>query len=132
MNKQEISLHTDARDLSIQRNLGHKRLMPGSGQWQMQTLFEPDSCWYCNNYSYCLFFWNEEIGIFNEKNSIGIDKLNKLKLVETIRMHNEDTYMDHEEVPVLHSSCTGWRPKPFMTLMDFLETLEPSKQLDYA
>ena len=66
--------------------------MPGSGQWKMQTLFEPDSCWYCNNYSYCLFFWNEEIGIFNEKNSIGIDKLNKLKLVDSRFFTNREGF----------------------------------------
>ena len=39
--------------------------------------------------------------------------------------------MDYPDVPVLFSDETYWKPRPFMTLLDFLETLEPGTQPDY-
>ena len=105
--------------------------MPGCGQWTLQSIYEPNNCWFCDNYSFCLIFWNEEIGIFSEKNSINIDKKTKSTIVETIRIHNNESYMDHEDSPVLFTNVTGWKPRKFMTLLDYLDSLEPSKQLAY-
>ena len=34
--------------------------------------------------------------------------------------------MDNEDVPVLFSQNTKWRPRPFMKIYDFLETLSPA------
>ena len=39
--------------------------------------------------------------------------------------------MDYEDVPVLFSEATNWKPRPFMTLFDFLDTLEPGIEPDY-
>ena len=52
-------------------------------------------------------------------------------MIDIIRELNPDTYMEDENVPVLFSSETDWKPRPFMTLLDFLETLEPSKEPNY-
>ena len=46
----------------------------------------------------------------------------KVRLVNTVRELNPDTYMNDPEVPVLYSQETDWKPRPFMTLIDFLDT----------
>ena len=51
--------------------------------------------------------------------------------MNNVREINPDTYMDYPAVPVLFSDETYWKPRPFMTLLDFLETLEPGNQPDY-
>ena len=115
---------TDALDVSITRLLGFKNQMPGSGRWNMHTVHEADNCPLCDNWNYCLIFWNEKIGRFDDISYIGIEPQVKKRLVETIRVHNEDTYLKNEDVPVLFSNATKWKPKPFMRLIDFLATLD--------
>ena len=43
--------------LNITRLIGHKELMPGSGQWKVLTTSKPqDECWICGNkstHSFC-------------------------------------------------------------------------------
>jgi hypothetical protein len=34
-------------------------------QWELST--EIGSCWVCDYWNYCLVFWNEDIGCFNEQ-----------------------------------------------------------------
>lgn len=100
--------------------------MPGSGRWRLQTVNEPENCWNCDNWVYTLYFWNEAIGHYNEGQQIGIDRNTKRSLVEALRLHNKETYLDHKDVPMVFTGVNYWVPRPFMTLFDFLETLEPS------
>ena len=44
--------------LGLQRQLGLKKDIPKSGQWQFIT---DGSCWVCNYSRYVLFVWNERI-----------------------------------------------------------------------
>ena len=46
-------------------------------------------------------------------------------------MHNEDTYLNDEDLPVLFSNNTNWRPTPFMTLLDYINRIEPAQEPDY-
>ena len=131
LHKVSMNLHTDSEDFTIHRILGHKSRMKGAGQWKMETLQQEDSCWVCDRWMYCLYFWNQDIGCFNDVNRIGIDKPTKVHVVDQVRLHNPDTYMDNEDVPVLFSNITNWKPKPFMTILDFLDTLEDSNEPDY-
>lgn len=68
VHRQDVELKTDSRDLTITRILGHKLRMPGSGRWRIQTVSESENCWVCDNWVYTIFFWNEEIGTFRDKN----------------------------------------------------------------
>ena len=85
-------------------------------------------CWVCDQWTFTLYFWNEQVGRFDDRNYIGIASDTKAKLVQTIRLHNADSYLDHDDRPVFFSSATQWRPRPFMHFLDFLETLEPGNE----
>ena len=130
LHKINVQLHTDSNDMSIHRVLGHIDRMPGCGRWRMETQ-QGDNCWVCDRWMYTLYFWNQEIGCFNDVNNIGIDKETKVSLVEKIRLHNPESYLASEDVPVLFSNITNWRPRPFITLMDFLDSLEEGAEPDY-
>ena len=69
--------------------------------------------------------------MFNDTNRIGVDKATKKKIVDQIRLHNPSTYMDHPDVPVMFSNVTNWRPKPFMHILTFLDTLEDGHEPQY-
>jgi hypothetical protein len=45
--------------------------MPGAGQWVLRKRSD-DPCWFSDFWNYCLLFWNEEIGNFNESNGVQI------------------------------------------------------------
>ena len=51
----------------------------------------------------------------------------KMNLVQTIRNQHSDTYLNNPEVPVIFSNITNWYPKPFMSVLDFLNTLSPDE-----
>ena len=51
----------------------------------------------------------------------------KKSLVQTIRNKHSETYLNNPEVPVIFSNITNWEPKPFMTVLDFLNTLQPEE-----
>lgn len=125
MARQEVDFNTDSKDLTITRILERKELMTGSARWRLYTVQEQESCWLCDNWIYTLYFWNEKIGQYNERNYIGIDSDAKKTMVETVREYNKDVYRDNESVPVLFSSTSSWQPRPFMTLLDFLQVLSP-------
>ena len=131
LSKISVRMNTDSNDMAIHRVLGHKERMPGHGQWIMEETVTEDSCWVCDRWTYSLYFWNQEIGMFNDTNRIGVDKATKKKIVDSIRIHNPGTYMDHPEVPVMFSNITNWRPKPFMHILTFLDTLEDGDEPDY-
>ena len=105
--------------------------MISSGRWLMQTTEEPDNCWACDQWGFTLFFWNENMGKANERNKIGIDTTTKDHLVNTIKMQNQDSYMENQSYPVMFSNLTNWKPKPFWRLLDFLNSVEPCKEPDY-
>ena len=59
IDKREINmLSGNTQDLTISRALGHKALMPGSGQWRLNKKLDASACWYCGNWSFALVFWN--------------------------------------------------------------------------
>lgn len=72
-------------DLTISRMLGHKKDIPGSGQWQFNKKGDKNGCWNCSNWIYTLVFWNEDIGILNSKNNINIENAEKKRVVDMIR-----------------------------------------------
>jgi hypothetical protein len=69
--------------LIFQRYLGHKRDIPGSGQWRMTT--EPNSCWWCNKHIYSLVFWTINHGWDEETN---VDKHQEENLIRQIEEVN--------------------------------------------
>ena len=87
---------------------------------------EHNTCWVCDNWIYTLYFWNENIGKYNDNNYIGIDADTKATMVTTLRQFNKDTYKQHEDVPVLFCPETDWQPQPFMKMLDFLDLLSPA------
>jgi len=113
------------RDLSICRILNNEALIPDSGRWKLNTVQGPDTCWVCDNWVFTLYFWNEKIGQSTDINSIGVDKKTKANLVRQVKQHNEETYMDNGEVPVLFSAIEQWKPRPFFKLLDFINILAP-------
>ena len=72
----------------------------------MQTVNEEDMCWACDNWVYTLYFWNEKVGQYNDRNYIGVDMQTKKQMVNTIRQHNKQTYMNDPDVPVLFSATS--------------------------
>ena len=46
-------------DMTISRQLGHKNLIPGSGQWKFNKKNDPSSCWYCGNWMLSIIMWNQ-------------------------------------------------------------------------
>jgi hypothetical protein len=74
-----------------------------------------------------LYFWNARIGQYDEDNFISIDPDAKVSLVNTVRHYNMQTYMKNPDVPVLFCPETDWKPRAFMTILEFLDLLEPAK-----
>ena len=56
----EVAANHHDKKLIFTRYLGHRLDIPNSGQWVM--LGESEKCWICENYVYCLFFWNLRVG----------------------------------------------------------------------
>jgi len=83
---------TDSKDLSLTRILESKDQMPGYQQWRLKTVNEQEQCWQCDNWIYTLYFWNENIGSYNERNYISIDSDVKTQMVETVRSYNTEVY----------------------------------------
>ena len=130
--KTEAELRTDSKNLQITRKLGHKHRMPGSGRWLISDVKEADSCWACDGWTFTLYFWNRSIGQYNDLNTIGIDKKSKKHLVDTIRDKNPDSYVDHPELPIYFSTSTNWKGRPFMPLLDFIDSCcDVQQQPDY-
>lgn len=77
----EVTVKASSSDISIQRILGHKLDIPGSGQWRLQSQSDENNCWMCNNSSYCLIFWNASIGTQLELESYQIDSYYKNKAI---------------------------------------------------
>lgn len=117
-------------DLSISRVLGHKSILPGSGQWRINKKFDKTACWYCANWVFSLIFWNQEIGIRNANNNINIESREKKRVIELIRQNDPD-YMSHPDVPMLFSNATNWRGKPFMKLIDFIMKAQETPDFSY-
>ena len=57
----------------------------------------------CDNWIYTLYFWNEKIGQYNDRNYIGIDDEVKDQMVSTVINFNKYSYLDNPNVPVLFS-----------------------------
>ena len=53
---------------------------------------------------------------------VNIDKKSKKHLVDTIRDKNPDSYVDHPELPIYFSTSTNWKGRPFMPLLDFIDS----------
>ena len=51
----------DKKTCIITRHLGTKKLIPGSGQWQVFTQAS-DECWHCGQHVMTLFLWSPRIG----------------------------------------------------------------------
>ena len=47
--------------LVFDRILGHKKDIPGIGQWR-QIVDQKERCWLCADYAYTLIFWSKNIG----------------------------------------------------------------------
>jgi len=74
INKQDATLKTDNKELSICRILNNEAWIPDSGRWKLHTVQGQDSCWVCENWIFTLYFWNEKIGQYNDRNYIGVDR----------------------------------------------------------
>ena len=46
-------------------------------------------------------------------------------------MYNENDYMSFEEAPVMFSKCTNWKPRPFVPLLDFLDSIDNVKRPNF-
>lgn len=55
----------------------------------------------------------------------------RAKLVDSIRLHNQESYLDDEDRPVMFGSSTNWKPRPFLKVLDFLDSVEGLKRPDY-
>lgn len=70
--------------------------------------------------------------MYNDQNFIGVTDDTKTQLINTIKLLCGDSYQEDDQLPVLFSSMNKWQPKPFMTMLQFLETLEPAREPDFA
>lgn len=56
-----MSQNFDSQRLIIQRNIGFKDIIPGSGQWAVLT-DKKEECWICNQSVMTIFLWKPRIG----------------------------------------------------------------------
>lgn len=52
---------SESSKLIIQRHLGYKTMIPGSGQWRLSTA-PSEECWHCGQHILTLFIWTPRIG----------------------------------------------------------------------
>ena len=55
-------------------------------------------------------------------------------MIHLIKQYNNLEGLNEPEmrsVPILFSNCTNWAPKPFMTVLDFLEKLNEAPRPDF-
>ena len=88
-------------------------------------------CPICDGWNYTLYIWNEQIGRFDDGNHIGIMPNTKRSLVKTIVKHNSESVLSSPDLPLMFCEVTKWRPRPFMRLLDYLETLDNVKEPNY-
>ena len=105
--------------------------MSGSRHWKLSTVQERDSCWFCDNWIYTLYFWNESIGCHLEKElgQAGLSK--KAQTIKQVSEHHTDVYEDNQDLPVLFTASNSWQPQPMMKLLDFVDTLSPANPPDF-
>ena len=57
----EIKEDGNSSKLIFERQLGHKRDLPGAAQWRLLDRQDQD-CWICDKSCYVLVFWSREVG----------------------------------------------------------------------
>lgn len=55
------NLENARNKLIIERVIGHKKEIPGIGQWK-QLVQIPDKCWICDQRVFSIIFWSTKIG----------------------------------------------------------------------
>ena len=75
-----VQVENDASEMLVfTRYLGHKKEMPGSGQWRMISTANDsqERCWVCNLETYSLVFWSRDFGLKKQQElkNIGIDEM---------------------------------------------------------
>ena len=61
MNEHVHTSVIDKKTCIITRHVGAKKLIPGSGQWKIDTE-QNDECWFCGQHILTLFLWSPRIG----------------------------------------------------------------------
>ena len=64
--QKEEKASPDQNKLILERNIGHKRDLPGYGQWRLLTR-DDHQCWICSKQNYVLFFWSKKFGIEDDE-----------------------------------------------------------------
>ena len=62
MNESKVDTYQSGQQkLIISRKPGYKMVIPGVGQWKINTR-RKEECWVCKQHILTFFFWNKDIG----------------------------------------------------------------------
>lgn len=98
----------EQKKLLIQRQLGHKVIMPGAAQWKVYTE-QKDECWICGHYIMTVFVWTPKIGkIAMEKDPATVKHFNSEIHRVKKQWKNQPSFATG--VPYIYGPFTNWEP----------------------
>ena len=115
----------EAQKLIIQRQLGHKTLLPGMAQWGVFTN-KKDECWICGHYIMTVFIWTPRIGaLAREQDQKLCDHYKK-----EIDKQRDKWIMppgQHDGAPYINGPFTNWEPVRMKEVIPFCIDHDPLK-----
>ena len=106
-----------AKTLIINRILGLKHLIPGSGKWVVHDDKKSD-CWKCGQHVLTIFLWSPRIGKLTcEKDPIKT-KYYKDKL-ESFRNNDDSLAMNAGATPTIAATFNGWHYQRMQNVVTF-------------
>ena len=119
---------TDSR-MIFTRVLGHKDLMPGSGQWKL-IKDKHEECWVCDQEVYGLVFFDPDM--IAEKAYMSTLRPNQEPIMRNImeQLHSVASKEKEDQIasenprsPIIMGDFTNWQPKPFKEIVEWQESI---------
>ena len=115
----------EQQKLIIQRQLGHKILLPGAAQWNVFTN-QKDECWICGHYIMTVFIWTPRIGAIAKEQDPKICDHYK-KEIDRQRPNWLMQPGQHDGAPYINGPFTGWEPVRMKEVVPYCIEHDPLK-----
>ena len=96
-----------AKTLVINRNLGLKHILPGSGQWQVHN-DKKSECWKCGQHILTIFLWTPRVGKLTCERDPQKETYYKNKL-DSVRDTDEFLPMNASSTPLFAADFNNWK-----------------------
>lgn len=107
--------------LILQRKIGYRYRMPGSGRWQILDDFsgKDEGCWMCDNHILTVFLFTREVA---EKQQHGFDR-EEIQYYE-VSAAAKAARLIRSEGPVISGPFTNWKPRAMQQVLKLCSNLD--------